>query len=36
MFVNRSRRRAPDEIQTDRNALIGIESLLDYAPRNSA
>lgn len=36
MNLNRSRRLPPDDIQGDRNALIGIQSLSDYAPVNRA
>jgi hypothetical protein len=35
LISNRSRRLSPDEIQADRNALIGIQSLPDYTPMNS-
>ena len=36
MVSNHSRRLSPDELQADRNALIGVQSLADYAPHNSA
>ena len=36
MALNRSRRLSSDEIQANRNALIGVQSLPDYAPTNSA
>jgi hypothetical protein len=36
LTINHSRRLSPDEVQTDRNALIGIQSLADYAPINRA
>jgi hypothetical protein len=34
MATNRSRRLSSDEIQANRHALIGIQSLHDYAPIN--
>ena len=36
MTVNRARRLSSDEIQESRTALIGIQSLPDYVPANSA
>jgi hypothetical protein len=33
---NRNRRLPQDDIQEDRHALIGVQSLLDYAPMSSA
>ncbi|HJZ49244.1 MAG TPA: hypothetical protein VKE41_18830 [Roseiflexaceae bacterium] len=36
MGTNRSRRLSSDEIQANRHALIGVQSLADYTPHNSA
>jgi hypothetical protein len=36
MALNRSRRLSSAEIQASRNALIGLQSLTDYLPSNSA
>ena len=36
MATNRSRNLSSDEIQAERNALIGVQSLPDYAPSNAA
>ncbi|HEX5689417.1 MAG TPA: hypothetical protein VFX76_05415 [Roseiflexaceae bacterium] len=36
MSVNRNRRLPADDIQANRNALIGIQSLDDYAPSTAA
>jgi hypothetical protein len=36
MTQSRNRRLTQDELQTDRSALGGIQSLSDYAPLNSA
>lgn len=36
MPANRNRRLPADDIQADRNALIGLQSLADYAPINRA
>ena len=36
MAINRNRRLPADDIQADRNALIGIQSLPNYTPSNRA
>ncbi len=36
MTVNHNRRLPADDIQTNRHALIGVQSLPNYAPMNSA
>lgn len=36
MPSSHSRRLSPDELQADRNALVGLQSLPDYAPFNGA
>jgi hypothetical protein len=36
MTQNRNRRLSPDHVQANRNALIGVQSLSDYAPSNTA
>jgi hypothetical protein len=36
MTPNRNRRLPQDDLQADRHALIGVQSLLDYAPSSGA
>ena len=36
MASNTNRRLSPDHVKADRNALIGVQSLPDYMPYNSA